>query len=197
MDETPVWFDNPSKYTITKRGTKHVSQRASSNDKKRITVVLACQSDGTKLPPTVILKDRYSGPVPQGMRVLRQSKAWMNSTLMVEWINSASLVGKHLILDSFSGHKSTPVLDQLASVDHSFIPPRCTSECQPLDVGVNKPFKDRLRSYWNDYISQGILTKYGNYLSVSTKELLRWIQNAWDSISEECIRNSFKKALAL
>jgi hypothetical protein len=42
MDETPVWFDNPSKYTVTRKGTRHVSQRATSNEKKRITVVLAC-----------------------------------------------------------------------------------------------------------------------------------------------------------
>jgi hypothetical protein len=38
-DETPVWFDNPSKYRVTKKGTKRVSQRATLGNKKRITVV--------------------------------------------------------------------------------------------------------------------------------------------------------------
>ena len=83
MDETPVWFDNPSRYTITKKGTRHVSQRATSNEKKRITVVLACKSDGTKLPPVVILKQKYYGPIPLGMTVKYQNKAWMNTNLML------------------------------------------------------------------------------------------------------------------
>jgi len=68
MDETPVWFDMPSRYTVTKKGTKHVTLRATSNEKKRVTVVLACKSNGEKLPPIVILKTKYRGHVPPGCK---------------------------------------------------------------------------------------------------------------------------------
>jgi len=64
MNETPVWFDMPSTYTVTRKGTRHVTLRATSNEKKRITVVLACKSNGEKLPPVVILKTKFNGVVP-------------------------------------------------------------------------------------------------------------------------------------
>ena len=31
MDETPVWFDNQSRYTVTTKGTRHVKQRLVDN----------------------------------------------------------------------------------------------------------------------------------------------------------------------
>ena len=87
MDETPVWFDMPSRYTVTRKGTRHVNLRATSNEKKRITVVLACKSNGEKLPPVVILKNRYKGHIPPGLQVWYQPKAWMNSKLSLLWLN--------------------------------------------------------------------------------------------------------------
>jgi hypothetical protein len=87
----------------------------------------------------------YSGLIPDGLTVAYQDKAWMNTSIMVDWLQLHDLNGKHLVLDSFSGHKSKPVQDQLDLIEHSFIPPRCTSTLQPLDVGVNKPFKDRFQ----------------------------------------------------
>ena len=32
------------------------------------------------------------------------------------------------------------------------IPGGCTSLCQPVDVGFNKPFKDRIRGLWNRWM---------------------------------------------
>ena len=63
-------------------------------------------------------------------------------------------------MDSFSGHKTESVFKLLNSdtdtnlnlKGYSIIPPVTTSKLQPLDVGVNKPFKDRLRKKWNKWI---------------------------------------------
>jgi hypothetical protein len=35
-------------------------------------------------------------------------------------------------------------------VEH--IPGGCTSLCQPVDVGVNKPFKFRMRKLWEEWM---------------------------------------------
>ena len=190
MDETPVWFDNPYKYTVTRKGTRHPSTRETC--KKRVTVVLACQSDGVKLDPMVILAQKYKGPVPAGIRVAQQPKAWMTGHLTLEWLNSIDWTGRHLIFDSFSGHKTAPVKEKLTGISHTYVPAGCTSKCQPLDVGVNKPFKDRLKKYWDDYVSQDRLTRMGNYEPPSTELVLRWIDTAWKDISVQTIKNSFK-----
>jgi hypothetical protein len=190
MDETPVWFDNPYKYTVTTVGTDHPSTRETC--KKRVTVVLACQSDGVKLDPMVILAQKYKGPVPAGMRVAQQPKAWMTGHLTLEWLNSIDWTGRHLIFDSFSGHKTAPVKEKLTRISHTYVPAGCTSKCQPLDVGVNKPFKDRLKRYC--YVSQDRLTRMGNYEPPSTELVLRWIDTAWKDISVQTIKNSFKNA---
>ena len=196
MDETPVWFDMPSRYTITKRGTKHVSLRATSNEKKRITVVLACKSNGEKLPPVVILKNKFNGEIPPSMHVWYQSKAWMNSELSLKWLDQFSLNNTHLIWDCFSGHKSKAVCERLKTVDHTFIPPTTTALCQPLDVGINKPFKDRLKEKWNNWSRNGMgLSKSGCWKSASIQQLLFWIHQAWQEIPTVTILNSFKKAL--
>jgi hypothetical protein len=126
------------------------------------------------------------------MTVLHQPNAWMTSDLMLKWLQLNNLNEKHLLLDSFSGHKSAVVMEKLQTIKHTFIPPRCTAQCQPLDVGVNKPFKDRLRKYWNDYIQKDQLTTSGNYKAVPIALLLSWIDLAYKDISATTIKNSFK-----
>ena len=52
-----------------------------------------------------------------------------------------------IVYDSFRGHLEENVKDKFKQ--HNFhlavIPAGLTSVCQPLDVSINKPFKDNLR----------------------------------------------------
>ena len=56
MDETPLTFDMPPNRTINDKGEKTITIRTTGNEKNRITVVLACAGDGSKLRPMVIFK---------------------------------------------------------------------------------------------------------------------------------------------
>ena len=53
-------------------------------------------------------------------------------------------------MDHFSGHKDLKILEYLEekAITHLFIPPGCTWLLQPLDVVINKPFKDKIREYY-------------------------------------------------
>ena len=64
-------------------------------EKKRVTVVLGCSSNGKKLLPMVITKQSLRGVVvPKGMLV----KAWMTFELMVDWIShSISFLEGHCL----------------------------------------------------------------------------------------------------
>ncbi|CAG8815298.1 32246_t:CDS:2, partial [Gigaspora margarita] len=55
------------------------------------------------------------------------------------------------------------------NTDLAVIPGGFTGMCQPFDVSINKPFKDKLR------------------------KLCRWVLNAWEDISEDIIIQTFKK----
>jgi hypothetical protein len=128
----------------------------------------------------------------------------MTSSLTKEWLrrNDQVLRDRHLLMDSFTGHKTADVVEHLMNhssiQDYSIIPPRSTSQLQPLDVGINKPFKDRLRNKWNQWnettsVNERITTK-GNYKSVPVLKLLEWVKEAWNEISTLTILNSFRKA---
>jgi len=80
--------------------------------------------------------------------------AYANANLLIEWItNSLAPVlpaGPRLLaLDIAKFHCTESVLQALRENDiiPSIIPPGCTGLIQPLDVAINKPFKDLLRDY--------------------------------------------------
>ena len=160
MDETPVWFDMPTSKTVDSVGAKTVLLKTTGHEKTRFTVVLACLADGTKLKPMVIFK-RKTMPkdnFPAGVVVHNHPKGWMDESGVKIWIkkvwqarpggfaNTQSL----LVWDSFSAHLTDIVKQQLHEnkTATAVIPGGLTSLVQPLDVCLNKPFKDRLWEKW-------------------------------------------------
>ena len=71
----------------------------------------------------------------------------------------------------------------------------CTSKLQPADVSWNRPFKVRIAELYDEWVFSGPieLTRYGNRKCPSKVLLLRWIMEAWASITPEIIIKSFKK----
>jgi hypothetical protein len=84
-----------------------------------------------------------------------QEKGWMTNELMMDWIKvvwkrrPGTLLNKRgmLVLDSFKGHLTQQVLEEMRKVNTDLVvlPGGMTSQLQVLDV-VNKPFKDHLSS---------------------------------------------------
>jgi hypothetical protein len=60
-----------------------------------------------------------------------------------------------------------------------------TSQLQVLDVVVKKPFKDRLRRLYGEWLLSGNcpLIPAGNIRRPSEELLGQWIKTAWDDIS--------------
>ena len=80
-------------------------------------------------------------------------------------------------------------------VDLCVIPGGLTSMLQPLDVFLNKPFKDRVRRLWNEWISSGDvkLTKGGNMMKPNITLCCQWVRQAWNDIPAEMVKKSFLK----
>jgi hypothetical protein len=62
-----------------------------------------------------------------------------------------------MVYDSFCGNLEESV--KIKFKQHNFhlavIPAGLTSVYQPLDVSINKPFKDNLQKEWHEWMSRG------------------------------------------
>uniref|UniRef100_A0A147BLR1 Putative pogo transposable element n=1 Tax=Ixodes ricinus TaxID=34613 RepID=A0A147BLR1_IXORI len=205
-DQTPLNFDMPSNTTLEQKGARTVHVRTTGAEKQRCTVMLAVTADGRKLPPYVIFKRKTlpKGKFPPGVHIRVQEKGWMSADLMVDWLKTvwgrrpgALLFPSLLVLDSFRGHLVEPVRAKLRELrtDLAVIPGGLTSVLQPLDVSLNKPFKDNVRRLYAEWMAEGQhdLTPAGKIRRPSVEQLCSWIAEAWGMIGADIIVKSFKK----
>lgn len=210
MDEVPVYYDMCRNKTYHFSGDRSVSIIRTNGQKKRLTVCLAVSSDGKKLPPYVIFKKKSKVNYPYLKSIVATSNenGWITEKLMEDWhtriwkntkLESSQL--KMLILDKCSSHQKESVrkaiTDEGSYID--FIPAGCTSLCQPLDLVINKPFKDSLRRLYEDWMkNEGTKpsnkTKLGYLKAPSDVKILKWIRESWNKIDEALIIKSFKYA---
>ncbi|CAG8839848.1 33033_t:CDS:2, partial [Gigaspora margarita] len=135
MNETPVWFDMAGSLTVNPKGAK-----------------------------TVHVWPTSTPPLPAGVVIWFQEKRWMDESGIKNWIrywnsmwpgfrNSRTM----LVLDSFAAHitDQTKTAFHLGNTDLAVIPRGLTSMCQPFDICINKPFKNKLRGYWHKWMADG------------------------------------------
>ncbi len=125
---------------------------------------------------------------------------------MIDWIDRILLNYKFpsnvqvcLVLDSCSVHKKPDIKKKLEEKDIKLfiIPGGVTSLLQPLDVCINKPFKDYMREEFNYWFEkEGHLPeregKSGNLRPPHYHQILEWGLNSFNKINEDLIRKSFK-----
>lgn len=206
-DEVPVYFDMPRNYTVSAKGEKQITIKTTGYEKARVTVMLSITADGNKLPPYVIL-NRKTIPKEEFCKdviVRAQPNAWMTSDLMDDWLRSVwerrpgALFKRNamLVMDAFRGHLTDTVKNRLKreNCDLVVIPGGMTSQLQPLDVAVNKPFKDRVRKYYSEWLcsEDHALTASGKIKKASAANIVEWISKAWKEVPETVVKKSFLK----
>ena len=207
MDETPVWFDMPSAKTVNSKGQKTVLVNTTGHEKSRFTVVLTCLADGTRLKPMVIFKRKTipKEKFPPGVIIHCHPKGWMDEAGLKVWIQKVwsarpgGLLRKRslLIWDSFRAHLVDSVKEALrkTNTDIAVIPGGLTSVLQPLDVSLNKPFKDHLRAKWTTWMIEGqkSFTAGGNIKAAPLSTVCSWVDESWKGLSQDMVSRSFKK----
>ncbi|GES91509.1 pogo transposable element with KRAB domain [Rhizophagus clarus] len=106
-----------------------------------------------------------------------------------------------MVYDSFWGHLKESVKDKFKQYDFhlAIIPAGLISICQPLDVSINKPFKDNMRKEWHEWMCQDGAGEIeaGNLKRARISDVYGWVKHSWDAISDQIIFNSFKKCAIL
>ena len=83
------------------------------------------------------------------------------------------------------------------NTDITMIPGGLKSLVQPLDVSINKPFKDMMRKEWNEWMIGGekTYTKGGSMRSPTMPEVCQWVINSWNKLKVETIVKALKKCV--
>jgi hypothetical protein len=215
MDQTPVFFSMSSKRTYEVIGKKTIHIRTSTNDTKRVTVAVTITADGTLLPSFLIFKGKPDGRIakkefpsgvyPDGHFYKCQDNAWMDEDVMIAWVKEVlapyvATAPDHvvpiLILDMYRCHMMPSVVQMIQElgVEVQHIPGGCTSLCQPVDVGFNKPFKDRMRRQWfNWMINEGVI--HGTTSPPARLDVAKWVNAAMLEMKGrgDIIRNAWKR----
>lgn len=210
MDEVPVPFDIVSGRTVEEKGKKDVLITTTGNEKSNMTVVLSVTASGEKLNPLIIFKRKTVPKVqfPPGVVVRANPKGWMEEKLMGDWVDccwntrlerNPDPTKSLIILDSARCHLTEVGREAMKkSSKVAVIPGGLTKLLQPLDISVNKSFKDNLRRCWENWISDSDnlqYTKGGRLKRAGYEVIASWIKMSFDSISSETIINGFRKGL--
>ena len=139
-----------------------------------------------------------------------QEKAWCDQEIMkeqisTEWANpfknpiGQNSDGKILIADVHRAQQTDSVKELLKKHKTSLVnvPPGCTSRVQVVDVWINKPFKDELRSLFEDHLDKNLDQYVDGKINASQRRVLmtKWVGEAWSKVGKmkDSIIRSFKK----
>ncbi len=129
-----------------------------------------------------------------------QEKAWIDEQLVHYWIDN--ILGTDIttspcgiipivILDSYKAHFMHSVVNRIKDLRAKvwYIPGGCTSLCQPVGIGFNKPLKDHICAQWEEWIiHKGLVSKK----PLTHEQDIDWTVNAYNSIPNEIVRNAWR-----
>ena len=212
MDQTPVFFSMTPKTTLQERGTRSVNVRASTGSTMRITAAVSVTAAGGILPLMIVYKAKPNGRIfrdftdatkgyPAGCFYTCQENAWMDESIMLQWVDSVLQpyvatappgIVPLLFLDSYKCHLMSSVVSRIQDlgIEVNHIPGGCTGLTQPVDVGINKPLKNRIRHKWEEYmLTEGLL--HNRTKPPTRQQLASWCIDSMKEMDEQIVKNAW------
>ena len=214
IDEVPINFDMAPDSTFHPKGEKEIAILSHSKSKVRMSLLMAIASDGSMLNAMMLFVYKYSAKQTRDFprkyeKYKNLTKPWMlrfnesgftTSQLIIEYIQK--ILSKHetsgkkvLVMDTAPSHINYEVKNQLKSsnIEVLYIPGGCTSMLQPLDVVINKPLKDYIRTQYLEWLDKSVQNnKTSSITPPEPDDVIRWAENAMKSIKKDLIVKSFE-----
>ena len=211
MDQTNQFYGSSPKLTLDVRGQRTVNMRKGGNDSHRCTVALTVTAAGNILPPYIVYKGTEGGTIhrrelpdhPSGAIYTVQKKAWFDERVMLHWVEhvlrpyvATAPVGviPIIFLDSFKVHLLGSVANAIQNigVQLEYIPPGCTGLVQPIDVGINKPYKASMTKVFTSWLLD---QDPNNPIRAAKREdVSAWILQALAGITDVTVKNAWRKS---
>ncbi len=118
---------------------------------------------------------------------------WIDEVLAPDVVTARERIVPILFLNSFSVHMKARVVNKIQDlgVQVEFIPPGCTGLLQPVDVGLNKAFKAKLRAEYNRWLLQ---QDHDLPIPGTTRcHVSDWIIAAENNVTDNTHKNSWRK----
>ncbi|KAH9361820.1 hypothetical protein HPB48_003771 [Haemaphysalis longicornis] len=168
-DKSPVYFDMTSNMMVSMKGAREVKLLTKSKEKLQFTVTLSCLVGSTKLRPYIVFKQKTmpSEVFPKGLVVHINKRVYMMKR-RGGWVVLSSVATEArsvpqkihskppyfgFVSRSFSSQGEGGAAER--GRDMLVIPGGLTGQLQPLDVSVNKPFKDLLCCEYEWLVAEG------------------------------------------
>ena len=216
LDEVPISFDLATDYSYSFQGEKEVAGLTHANNKTRATATLCISSDGQILPPLINFIYKYAADSARTNPKKFDEKMNITKPYMVRFSESGFNKDSHLkeyidkvilpwranmtkelvlLLDQAPCHISKDLTSYLDSIrmTYLFIPSGGTHIFQPLDVMINKPFKDKLREFYLSWLERQVSQE--NVKVVTPPQpaiILDWIVGGLKEIDSLLVQDSFK-----
>ena len=100
-----------------------------------------------------------------------------------------------ILLDAYRCHKMASDTDAIAElgIEIIHIPGGWTGLTQPLDVGINKPFKSRVRVLWEEWMIDEI-DRTGLVYAPTREDISGWVAEVvWGLNGKKLMRNAWRK----
>ena len=207
MDQTPLPFVLEDGTTYDEKGSKKSGSQAVNRNKRQCTVQLTIFGDGIpRVWLTVIFRGKGKRIRPnqkkswdKRIKVYFQPKAWCDESIMKQWVcdewgniftnlSTSGSSGKILVADVHTAQQRDEVKRLVVTKKTVLVNvlPGCTGRVQPLDVSVNKPFKNYVREQFERHLDENLDLFVEGKLAASERRVLttKWVGNAWEKLSE-------------
>jgi hypothetical protein len=202
MDETGLFWRNS-----IHRGLTSENAPGRKKDKSRITVVVCTNASGSDRYPLWFIGH---SKVPRALKGINftalgctwrsNKKAWMNTGLMVEWLQAFyKHIGTRkviLTMDNLKAHiNGVEEAPPPSNIHIIWLPKNSTSVFQPLDQGIIQNLKIYYRKQWMRFIVDSIDQQRNPSETVTLYETIHWCLTAWnDQVTNTTIYRCFRKS---
>ena len=100
-----------------------------------------------------------------------------------------------ILLDSYQCHMMASVVSKISAlgVEVIHIPGRCTGLCQPLDVGINRPFKSCIQQLWEEWMTN-MIEATDTVRDAMHEEVAEWVAAVyWDMVGSKVLKKAWQK----
>ena len=234
IDQTGCSLVPGGGWTLEQSGVKQVTV-IGLEDKRQITALLAITKAGDTLPPQLIYTGKTDRSLPKhvifpaGWDITCNASHWSTEETMLRYVDTVlkpyiQYVRNRLekpdqkallILDVFAAHRVATVMRKVEDAGFVllYVPAACTDKLQPLDLLINKPFKEALKGAFHKWYSNEVVSQMSAMedeggeanmsavrvdlrLSVIKPMHAQWLIEAHKAISQKgaLIKESFVKA---
>jgi hypothetical protein len=135
-----------------------------------------------------------------------QDAAWMDEVCMLRWVNEIlkpylivnpppPCIVPVILLDAYRCHMMASVTEAIAElgIEIIHIPGGCTGLTEPLDVGINMPFKSRVRVLCEEWMINEI-DRTGLVYAPTREDISGWVAEVvWELNGKNLMRNTWRK----